>query len=133
MKLVAGDLSRFEREEMTPTVIIAPGQRYVVDAKFDEAGEYALTNRITAVDHWMGEYFYQVDTLGIFVVSDQNTSQDYSVEFETLRSNEEVVSEFNAVRAEASRQVDEELVLSLNIGELPIPVIMMMYLTFHFL
>lgn len=126
MKLVAGDLSRFEREEMTPTVIIAPGQRYVVDAKFDKAGEYALTNRITAVDHWMGEYFYQVDTLGIFVVSDQNTSQDYSVEFETLRSNEEVVSEFNAVRAEASRQVDEELVLSLNIGELPIPVIMMM-------
>ena len=126
MKLVASDLSRYEREEMTPNVIIAPGQRYVVDAKFDQAGEYALTNRITAVDHWMGEYFYQVDTLGVFVVSDEPTDQDYGAEFETLRTNDAVVAEFEAVRAQVGRQVDEELVLSLNIGELPIPVIMMM-------
>ncbi len=126
MKLLAGGLSRFEREEMTPTVIIAPGQRYVVDAKFDEAGEFALTNQITAIDHWMGEYFYQVDTLGVFVVSDESTDQDYGAAFETLRSNDEVIAEFEAVRAEANRQVDEELVLSLNIGELPIPVILMM-------
>ena len=74
----------------------------------------------------MGEFFYQVDTLGVFVVSDQETDQDYSAEFATLRTNEEVVAEFDAVRAQAGRPVDEELVLSLNIGELPIPVIMMM-------
>ena len=128
MKLVASDLSRYEREEMTPNVIIAPGQRYVVDARFDEPGEYALTNRITAVDHWMGEYFYQIDTLGVFEVSDEPTDQDYGAEFETLRTNDAVVAEFEAVRAQAGRQVDEELVLSLNIGELPIPVIMMMEL-----
>ena len=126
MKLVAGDLSRFERETMTPNVIIAPGQRYTVDARFAEAGEYALTNRITAVDHWMGEYFYQVDTLGVFVVSDHDADQDYSAEFETLRTNDDVVAEFAAVRAQAGRQVDGELVLSLNVGQLPIPVIMMM-------
>ena len=123
MKLVAGDLSRLEHEMMTSNVIIAPGQRYTVDALFAEPGEYALTNRITAVDHWMGEYFYQVDTLGVFVVSDEESDQDYRAQFETLRSNE---ADFAALRAQAGRAVDEELVLSLNVGELPIPVIMMM-------
>ena len=126
MKLVAGDLGKFEREEWIPTVIIAPGQRYVVEARFDEEGEFALTNRITAADHWMGEFRYEVDTLGVFSVSGESTDQDYGSEFETLRTNSDVIAEFEAVRAQAGRSVDEELVLSLQIGELPIPVIKMM-------
>jgi suppressor of ftsI len=126
MKLVAGDLGKFEREEWVPTVIIAPGQRYVVEARFEEEGDFALTNRITAIDHWMGEFRYEVDTLGVFSVSSDDTDEDYGAEFETLRTNAEVTAEFEAVRAQADRSVDEELVLSLQIGELPIPVIQMM-------
>ena len=35
MKLVGGDLGRFEREEWVSTVVIAPGQRYIVEVMFE--------------------------------------------------------------------------------------------------
>ncbi len=123
MKLVGGDLGKFEREEWVPTVVIAPGQRYVVEVMFEEEGEFALTNRITAVDHFLGEFEYQVDTLGIFDVSSQETEYDFSTAFETLRTFD---GGFDEIRAQAARPVDEELVLSLRIGALPLPVIRML-------
>ena len=123
MKLVGGDLGKFEREEWVPSVIIAPGQRYVVEVMFEEEGEFALTNRITAVDHFLGEFEYQVDTLGIFEVSGQSTVYDLSAAFETLRTYD---GEFDEIRSQAGRPVDKELVLSLRIGALPLPVIRML-------
>ncbi|MEC9298896.1 MAG: multicopper oxidase domain-containing protein, partial [Gemmatimonadota bacterium] len=123
MKLVGGDLGKFEREEWVASIVIAPGQRYVVDVMFEEEGEFALTNRITAVDHFLGEFEYQVDTLGIFDVSSRPTDYEYSAEFATLRTYD---GGFDEVRAQAGRPVDEELVLSLRIGALPLPVIRML-------
>jgi FtsP/CotA-like multicopper oxidase with cupredoxin domain len=90
---------------------------------FEEEGEFALTNRITAVDHFLGEFEYQVDTLGIFEVSGQPTRSDLSATFETLRTYD---GGFDEIRAQAGRPVDEELVLALRIGALPLPVIRML-------
>lgn len=123
MKLVGGDLGKFEREEWVASIVIAPGQRYIVDVMFEEEGEFPLTNRITAVDHFLGEFEYQVDTLGIFDVSSRPTDYEYSAEFATLRTYD---GGFDEVRAQAGRPVDEELVLSLRIGALPLPVIRML-------
>jgi FtsP/CotA-like multicopper oxidase with cupredoxin domain len=123
MKLVGGDLGRFEREEWVSSVIIAPGQRYIVEVLFEDEGEFALTNRITAVDHFLGEFEYQVDTLGIFDVSSRPTEIDFSAAFETLRTYD---GGFDEIRAQAARPVDEELVLALRIGALPLPVIRML-------
>jgi suppressor of ftsI len=63
MKLVAGDLSRFEREEWVDNVAIAPAERYVVDVQFRDSGAFPLLNRIQALDHQTGVYFPEVDTL----------------------------------------------------------------------
>jgi suppressor of ftsI len=69
MKVIAGDLSRFEREEWVENVSIAPAERYVVDVRFPRAGAYYLLNRVQALDHQTGVYFPEVDTLGTFHAS----------------------------------------------------------------
>lgn len=126
MKLVAGDMGRFEREAWVNNAVIAPGQRYVLEARFDEAGEFALTNRITAVDHILGKFVYQVDTLGVFTISSDRTDADHADGFSTLRSDPEVAAEFDAIRAHLSRAPDKELHLSLQIKSLPVPIMRML-------
>ena len=66
MKVVAGDLSRFEREEWVENVSIAPAERYVVDVRFPVEGTYPLLNRVQALDHQTGVYFPEEDTLATF-------------------------------------------------------------------
>jgi len=40
IKVVASDVSKFEREERVPSVVIAPAERYVVEVRFDRPGTY---------------------------------------------------------------------------------------------
>jgi FtsP/CotA-like multicopper oxidase with cupredoxin domain len=84
MKVVAGDLSRFEREEWVENVPIAPAERYVVDVRFTTAGAVPLLNRIQGLDHQTGVYFTEVDTLGILDVRPAVSSGERPA-FETLR------------------------------------------------
>jgi FtsP/CotA-like multicopper oxidase with cupredoxin domain len=65
MKIVAGDVGNFEREEWVESIVIAPAERYVVHVKFDRAGDVALPNRVQALDHLYGRFYYERDTLGI--------------------------------------------------------------------
>ena len=66
MKLVAGDLSRFEREEWVENVAIAPAERYVLDVRFPAGNTWSLVNQVQALDHQTGVYFPEVDTLATF-------------------------------------------------------------------
>ena len=56
MKVVAGDVGKFEREAWVPSVVIAPAERYVVDVEFAHVGRVALVNRVQALDHMFGTY-----------------------------------------------------------------------------
>ena len=69
IKLVASDQGRYEREVMVPSVVIAPGERYVVDVLFDKPGTVAVVNEVQTVDHFLGEIFPNVDTLGYVTVA----------------------------------------------------------------
>jgi FtsP/CotA-like multicopper oxidase with cupredoxin domain len=122
LKLVAADLSKFEREEMTPNVVIAPAQRYVVEAKFDTPGTYAITNRVQALNNFLGEFVPIVDTLGTITVEAGRASADYSKAFATLRRNADVTGDIDRYRKEFGRAVDKELVLTVNMQGLPVPV-----------
>ena len=51
MKLVATDLSRFQREMMVESLVISPAERYVVEVRFPEAGTFAVLNQVQVVDH----------------------------------------------------------------------------------
>jgi len=120
VKLVAGDVSRFEKELMVGSVVIAPAQRYVVEARYDKAGDSYITNNIVALDHMMGEFFSAVDTLGMVMVDAAPATPDHARTFATLRTNASVKAEIDRYRAEFSRPPDHELQISVEMKDLPI-------------
>src|SRR5690349_5359516 len=50
MKVVASDVSNYEREEWVESVVIAPAERYVVHVRFDRPGDVAFMNRVRGLD-----------------------------------------------------------------------------------
>jgi suppressor of ftsI len=122
MKLIATDLSPFEREERVESVVLAPAERYVVDVLFDSPGPHALVNRVQAIDPFGARFFLEVDTLGVIEVEDAPAVPDRSESFETLHVSVSVVADVERVRAAFDRAVDHELLLTLEVGELPFPV-----------
>ena len=69
MKVVASDLGRYEREAWVENVTIAPAERYMVDVRFDEAGDVSLVNRVRAIDHIMARFFEETHVLGVVHVA----------------------------------------------------------------
>ncbi|MFQ5705505.1 MAG: multicopper oxidase family protein [Gemmatimonadales bacterium] len=126
IKLIAGDLGKFEREAWVQNVVIAPGQRYVVEVLFDEPGEFALANRIQAIDHFMGKFYSRSDTLGTITVGTKTTDVDRSAQFTELRQHPEVQADIDRVRPYFDRPVDRELVLTVSGAALPNPILQLM-------
>ena len=126
MKLVAADAGRFEHEEMVTSVVLAPAERYVVEVGFDTAGTYAITNRVQAINHVTGEFFPEVDTLGLVIVSPAPVARQYGAAFRTLRRDAAVGAELQRYRKYFDRPVDHELDLTVNIQGLPIPLVAFM-------
>ena len=122
LKVVASDVSKFEREEWVTSVVIAPAERYVVEVRFDEPGEIELTNSIQAIDDFMGEFYYQLKTLGRVTVRETAAAEDLSAEFDTLREHADVVADIDAYRDAFDREPDHHLELTLRVKNLPMPV-----------
>jgi suppressor of ftsI len=126
MKVVGADVSKFEREEWVESVVIAPAQRYIIEARFDAAGELAITNRVQAINHVLGEFYPSVDTLGTVVVSDEPVDANYASHFLTLREHADVIADIDRVREYFDRAPDRELVLTVRARELPQAVVQYM-------
>ncbi len=126
VKLVASDVGRFEREQWVPSVVIAPAERYVVDVRFGEPGEVAITNTIQAINHFRGEFYPWVDTLAVVTVSEELADPEVSNAFETLRVHSEVVADINAFRSEFERVPDHELETTVRVQDLPQPIVLAM-------
>src|SRR5437762_6157297 len=126
MKVVASDAGKLEREVWASSVVIAPAERYVIDVRFDSAGEVALTNRVQALDHMYGTYTPEVDSLAVVRVSLGAGTSRAAKLFSSLRANTDVIAELAPYRRYASRPPDQTLVLDLETRELPQPVVMML-------
>jgi FtsP/CotA-like multicopper oxidase with cupredoxin domain len=122
MKLVAADLSPFEREERVESVVLAPAERYVVDVLFEEPGRRAFVNRVQAIDAFGARFFAEVDTLGTVDVGDTPGSPDHAAAFDELHENAGVIAELDRLREAFARPVDHELLLTLEARDLPFPV-----------
>ena len=120
MKVVASDVSRFEREERVASVVLAPAERYVIDARFDRAGRYALVNAIQAINHYRGEFEAQVDTLGWITVESAPVTPDYGVAFATLRANAAVTADIAKYRRYFNATPDKRLTLTVSVSALPL-------------
>lgn len=69
MKLVGGDIGKYQREEWLDNIVIAPAERYIVDVQFQHVGTSVLTNRVQAIDHTLKRFFPEVDTLAVVRVA----------------------------------------------------------------
>ena len=126
MKVVASDVSRFEREERVESVVLASAERYVVEARFDKPGRYALVNAIQAINHYEGEFAPEVDTLGIVTVSDVPASPDYGSRFAALRAYPAVSRDVDRFREYFDKAPDERLTLTVKPNSLPLATVQFM-------
>lgn len=119
MKLVGADVGRYAREEWVDHVTIAPAQRFSVDVLFARAGRYALINHVQAIDHAVGNFHPEIDTLGLVEVRGARATPDHRAAFSSLRVNHDVVTDIERYRPWFDRPPDHELLLTLRLGELP--------------
>lgn len=106
MKLVGGDIGKYERETFVDSVIIAPAERYIVEVYFPKPGNYELKN-ITPESKY---------TLGRIQVSDQKIETSYQKEFVNLRVNQDVISDIDTYRSYFSKAPDKSITLDMDMG-----------------
>jgi FtsP/CotA-like multicopper oxidase with cupredoxin domain len=122
MKVVATDAGKFEREEWVQSVVIAPAERYVIEVAFPRAGTVALVNRVQALDHMIGSYAPETDTLALVHVADAAAAESHLASFNTLRRNGDVTTSIAPFRKYFDKAPDKELVLTLRTRSLPAPI-----------
>ncbi|MEX0891591.1 MAG: multicopper oxidase family protein [Gemmatimonadota bacterium] len=122
LKLVASDVGRFEREERVQSVVLAPAERYVVEARFPEAGRWVLRNRVQAIDHRQGVYFPEERTLGEVRVTPAAATDDHAHAHEELRTHADVVADIDRYRHRFEDPPDHHLELDLQADSLARPV-----------
>ncbi|MEZ4587755.1 MAG: multicopper oxidase family protein [Gemmatimonadales bacterium] len=126
MKVIASDVSKFEREEWVRSVVLAPAERYVIEVRFDQPGRAHLVNAVQAINHFIGEFEAEVDTLGTVTVGTAAVQKDYGKEFATLRTNAAVTRDIDRYRAEFDREPDLSLVLTVAVNTLPLATVQFM-------
>jgi FtsP/CotA-like multicopper oxidase with cupredoxin domain len=119
MKIVAGDVSNFEREAWVESVVIAPAERYVVHVKFDEPGAVPLLNRVQTLDHLFGKFYYETDTLGIVSVAAEQAERNLETSFASLREDSATQRDIERYRPRFGRAPDKALVLAVETNNLP--------------
>jgi len=119
IKVVASDVSKYEREEWVSSVVIGPAERYVVEVLFDEPGDHEIVNSIQAIDDFMGKFEPQVQKLGLVRVSSEVTPVSHRNAFHVLRENADVTTDVEAFEKHFDRAPDHRLELTLDIENLP--------------
>jgi FtsP/CotA-like multicopper oxidase with cupredoxin domain len=119
MKVVASDVGKFEREEMVPSVVLAPAERYVIDVEFGRAGRVLMLNRVQALDHMVGIFAPEEDTLGVVRVADAPIAPRYAAQFARLRRNADVAGEIAPFRRLFDAAPARSLVLTMRTEGLP--------------
>ena len=128
MKVLASDLSRFEREEWVESVVLSPAERYVVDVRFARPGPSVLTNRVQAIDHMVGAFLPMVDTLGVVYVADEPALPDLAAAFAELRHHEDITTGIDRYRPRFDDPPDLDLRLMLEDRGLPFALTQLMRL-----
>lgn len=106
MKLVGGDIGKYEKETFVNSVIIAPAERYIVEVYFPDSGDFEIKN-INPESQY---------TLGKIQVSDDEISPNYANEFQVLRTNQDVISDIDTYRKYFSKNPDKTLLLDMTMG-----------------
>jgi FtsP/CotA-like multicopper oxidase with cupredoxin domain len=99
MKLVGGDSGHCECEEMVEEVIVAPSERVVLDVLFEHARDLMLEHRTPG----------RVYPLATISVGEDRAEPSYQAQFETLRTNSDMVAERERVAPYLDAEPDKRL------------------------
>jgi FtsP/CotA-like multicopper oxidase with cupredoxin domain len=128
IKVVASDVSRFEREAMVESVVLAPAERYVVEVLFPEGGAWALTNRVQGINHRQGLFLEETAVLGRVAASAAAGTTGpapagaHAHAFAALRTHDDVVADIDRYRSRFDAPPDHELILTLEVEDLPMAI-----------
>lgn len=125
LRVVAADISRFERERWAESLVIAPAERYVVEVRMPGEGEVALINTVQAINHRKAGFFTEATEMARIAIIGSNADPTPVL---GLREHPEVVAEMRRLRPEFDRPVDHELVLRLQAHDLPLVIEQLMSL-----
>ncbi len=106
IKLVGADNGKYEKEAYVDGVILAPGERAIIEVLFDKAGTYNLENKTPDKTY----------TLGSIMVSDQVVKTSYFKEFSNLRTNSDVVSDISNFTSYFGKPADKKVTLTLDMN-----------------
>ncbi len=126
IKVVAGDVSKFEREQFVSSVVIAPAERYIVDVYFEDEGDHPITNTIQAINHFRGIFVPETHHLGMVKVSENPVAEQFGASFMRERVHEDIRADIDAFRNHLDRAPDHSLRLTLRVNNLPMPMMRMM-------
>ena len=126
IKVLASDVSRFEHEEMVPSVVLAPAERYVVEVRFDKPGRFAMVNAVQAINHYRGEFEPEVDTVGMITVDSTAAAPDYAAQFAALRRYDSVTQDIDRYRKYFDKAPDKSLTLTVRPSGLPLATVQFM-------
>jgi suppressor of ftsI len=107
MKLVGADLGRYAKESLVDGVLVAPGERRVVDVLFDKAGSYEMKHKTPDKEY----------VLGKVSVSSESVATSYGKEFSSLRTNAAVAEEMGGLMdAYLAKAPDKSVRLTLDMN-----------------
>lgn len=115
LKLIGSDLSNYERESWVESVVIAPAERYIVEARFDRAGTHALVNSVRWLDHMRGTSQAVSDTMGVITVQGSPATPDYRASFNRLLTDVEVEADIARYRKFVDAPVAHTLTLGMRL------------------
>ena len=118
VKVVGSDLSKFERETWVDSVALAPAERYIVEVRYETAGEHALENRVRPLEHTFGGYFSRITRLGTVTVADRHADPAGAPGYGELREDAPVVEDVARFRSHFDREPDHELLLTMDVAGL---------------
>jgi suppressor of ftsI len=128
LKLVGGDVGKLEREEWVESVVLAPAERWIVDAQFERPGLATILNRVQAIDHGRGTFFAETDTLGRVVVAESAATPVLDSAFQVLRINRDVIRDIDRYRSRFTGRIDKRLILTMFPDSLPFGLVQVMRL-----
>lgn len=104
MKQVGGDNGKYEQEQFVDSVLLSPSERAIVEVMFDQPGTFTIENKTPQ----------QTYKLGTIAVSDTQTTQSYTSQFATLRTNSDTTVLIDPLRKYFDKAPDKSLTLSLS-------------------
>lgn len=126
VKVVGADISKFQRETFVDNVVAGVAQRYTVEVRYPQPGDYPITNQIQAINHFRGTFYRQVDTLGMVHVDEQPVQNSHGEEFQKLHEHERVQRDIAEFRPHFDRPVDKRMQLTVEVDGLPSSIMRMM-------